>query len=328
MGRAEPSWSRLGSSYVGSRQIIPNTFRTHPDVLFMMFSLLSKWTPSKTYGLLCGSVVATFGCDWHHGSRKFHGHECSEHPESKKSTASLELSRPFREVKFGDSSSLFFRNSVILVPDLFSKEECESLRDAAEVGVQKGAGLLRPGASREDPWKAIRRYAAKRGLGYVSRPELLERIPIRNLDAEVQDLSAALLRNRVLPFIERELPEIAETLFGSRSGLQNMDFCFSPDEPAINRYVENGEFRVHTDDRSFTVYVLLSEPGAFAGGGTAFWAQDLKPHEVGDRAADIVLQPGQGVGVIFNGRVSHAGGVVTSGIRHLYVASFDLQPTM
>lgn len=293
-----------------------------------MFSSLPRWIPSKTHGFLSGSVVAVLGCNWHQGSRKLHCHECSQHTKSRAATASPELCPPFREVKFGDSSHLFFRNSVILVPDLFSKEECKFLRDAAEVGVWKGAGLLRPGTSKEDPWKAIRRFAAKRGLGQVSRPEPLERMPICSLEAEAQDLSAALLLDRILPFIERELPEIAEALFGSSSHLQNMEFVFSPDEPAINRYTENGEFRVHTDDRSFTVYVLLSEPGAFTGGGTAFWAQDLKPHEVGDRAADIVLQPGQGVGVVFNGRVSHAGGVVTSGIRHLYVASFDLQPTM
>ena len=95
----------------------------------------------------------------------------------------------------------------------------------------------------------------------------------------------------------------------------------------------------------------------FEGGGTMFWQQ---PDEEGStmkstmttadyvaavllRHADykeccfdpgarcsepchhrILLQPKQGTAVLFNGEIVHAGREVTSGVRHLYVASFTL----
>lgn len=239
--------------------------------------------------------------------------------------ASLIPGERFQEVRFGESSALFWQNSILLVPNMLSKTECEVLVHAAEVGVAKGAGRLRPGAFKQDPWKAIQRLAAKHGLWSIQQPEPLERMPVCDLGAEAQELSATLLRDRMLPFLEQQLPQVAHDLFGRSSELNTLHFRFSPDEPAINRYTTGGGFRVHTDDRSITVYVLLSNVDTFSGGGTAFWNQDLNPEDVGD-AAELLLQPGQGVGVIFNGRLSHAGAIVTSGTRHLYVASFDLQP--
>ena len=62
--------------------------------------------------------------------------------------------------------------------------------------------------------------------------------------------------------------------------------------------------------------VLLSEPKAFRGGGTAFWPRDA--HDA------VLLRPRQGSALLFNGHVTHAGRAVAKGIRHTFVASFSL----
>jgi hypothetical protein len=51
---------------------------------------------------------------------------------------------------------------------------------------------------------------------------------------------------------------------------------------------------------------------------------ETKREEV-DEECEVLLQPQQGMGVLFNGRLSHAGKRVTRGLRHVYVASFDLR---
>ena len=45
----------------------------------------------------------------------------------------------------------------------------------------------------------------------------------------------------VLPFLEQHLPAFAQESFGKSSGLRDMDFEFSPLEPAVNRYETGGK---------------------------------------------------------------------------------------
>ena len=88
---------------------------------------------------------------------------------------------------------------------------------------------------------------------------------------------------------------------------------------------------------ALTVNVLLSS-GTFEGGGTAFWREDSvtdslfrkaghAQYEDGSTdAPTLSVQPaGAGVGVLFNGSVKHAGRAVTSGVRHVLVASFSIR---
>jgi hypothetical protein len=87
--------------------------------------------------------------------------------------------------------------------------------------------------------------------------------------------------------------------------------------------------------QALTLNVLLRD-GCFEGGGTAFWAEDktglhsaLDPAHAEDQsggacAPTVTVQPMPGVGVIFNGNVRHAGKVVSSGARHVLVASFSI----
>merc|ERR1712118_372188 len=118
------------------------------------------------------------------------------------------------------------------------------------------------------------------------------------------------IRQRVLAFFEQKLPDKAEEIFGQGCGLFQLAPTFSNNEPALNRYMKGGEFPVHKDGFALTINVLLSEPGAFSGGGTTFWQQ----HESEQLSSldaqlgkEFVLHPHQGMGVIFNGKLSHAG---------------------
>jgi len=216
----------------------------------------------------------------------------------------------FQELSLTEQSSTFLKDSVLLIPGLLTRPECQLLVAAAEA-------------------------CPELSCGHDLDPR--QRLHIRCLGAEAEELSSKLLRHRLLPFLEKELPHVAQELFWQSSGLQDMSFSFARNEPAVNRYTEGGEFPIHRDRKSFTINILLSDPDAFVGGGTAFFPDF--PQSRADAASDeqfgypareptshakLHLHPCQGTGVIFNGDVQHAGQPVKTGIRHVYVASFNL----
>ena len=162
---------------------------------------------------------------------------------------------------------------------------------------------------------------------------------VSDLSAETQAMFDVLLRERLLPYITQHLPTIEDALWtvssmgtttnnSDEKVLANKQLIFSSEEPAINRYATGGSFLPHTDNFALTLNVLLSD--TFTGGGTLFWDEDgddnqiSKPGKEGENAAVCVL-PGVGVGVLFNGSITHAGREVTSGLRHLLVGSFSIQ---
>ena len=92
-----------------------------------------------------------------------------------------------------------------------------------------------------------------------------------------------------------------------------------------SRYPAGALFSPHSDDEALTVNVLLDDHGMFKGGGTEFWAEDLSGKaELPSTDATVRIEPRAGIGVVFNGRVHHAGCVVTAGVRHVLVASFSI----
>lgn len=247
--------------------------------------------------------------------------------QSNRIRAASEDSRPdnpyFDEVRLAESSTPFMSNSILLIPDLLTKAECHVLMDAAEAHIEavldgSGDQAIDGQSASTDQLPPPRKPAWLAMAG----TQALERLQIRNLGHEAEELSSNILKDRILPFFEQRLPEVARDLFGQSSGLREMALSFSPGEPAVNKYTTGGDFKFHSDQKSVTVNVLLSEPGAFIGGGTAFWTQD--PATVESDGAQVLLRPPQGTGVVFNGLVKHSGREVESGTRHLYVASFDL----
>jgi len=144
---------------------------------------------------------------------------------------------------------------------------------------------------------------------------------------------------RLFALIELQLPALCEAKFGQRAELQRMARRFSPAEPAVNIYTVGGEFAPHTDKEHLTLLMPLDPPGAFEGGGTAFWSASHHPPccegyvgsmaEENDRERwlphDYVIRAPAGTAIIFGGDVTHAGLPVVAGKRHLFVMSFSLQ---
>mmetsp|Transcript_30280 Transcript_30280/g.54216 ORF Transcript_30280/g.54216 Transcript_30280/m.54216 type:complete len:190 (-) Transcript_30280:323-892(-) len=188
--------------------------------------------------------------------------------------------------------------------------------------------MLRDAAERHlDLWSGELEGELPSGYPPAGGDSGLERLRIRNLGLMAEELSEVIVKDRVLSFFEKELPHVAQQLFGEQTGLREKNFSYSPGEPAVNKYTSGGEFKVHQDYFTITINILLSEPDAFVGGGTAFWpqhrAKDGKDEHYSVEDA-VLLRPRQGTGVIFNGEVQHSGRAVQAGVRHLYVASFNL----
>ncbi|CAE8590769.1 unnamed protein product, partial [Polarella glacialis] len=213
-------------------------------------------------------------------------------------------------------------------------KECQLLIDAAERRVSQGSEGRIVHAYQYAPdalqsiWESFRtRVWSGRGDTSASAGvEPLERLPVCYLNSEARKLSDTILRDRLLPFLERELPDFCRGRFGKCEGLRDMTFSYSNNEPAVNRYVKGGEFPAHKDGYDVTVNVVLSEPEAFTGGGTAFWSQTFFGRLDRFFGTEILLKPPPGMGVVFNGGLSHAGRATESGLRHIYVASFSLTP--
>ena len=91
-----------------------------------------------------------------------------------------------------------------------------------------------------------------------------------------------------------------------------------------------------------TLNILLSDGGAFEGGGTGFWRDDVAAETVAETSEpgrergetikrgppSVKLNPcpstAAGVGVVFSGNLYHCGLAVTAGLRHVLVASFSI----
>jgi len=139
---------------------------------------------------------------------------------------------------------------------------------------------------------------------------------------------------RALWSIEHLRPELAAQIFPTCDGprfphLADMSIVFSWGEPYINRYTAGGVFEPHVDGHALTVLVPLSTPDVdFGGGGTAFWSEAVVS---GDSIVaksfppSLVLRPAAGTGLFWRGHITHAGLPVTAGVRHVFVASFDLK---
>ena len=215
-----------------------------------------------------------------------------------------------REPAFDGSLS----HSVFLVPSLASVAECEGLIAAAQ----------------------------KVSVTYEKLPGMFEvpgrqRMPVTASSAALRVHSRLL--KRVLSFIESELPHLALTLFGQDTNLSSMSVSYSAGEPAVNIYTPGGEFMPHTDNEHLSVLIPLDAPGAYEGGGTAFWADDyinpgipydpVQTKEENDCKRRLppahLLKPAMGTAMLFGGSVVHAGLPVTCGTRHIFVMSLTLR---
>ena len=214
----------------------------------------------------------------------------------------------FDKITFGTETSLLERNSVLLIPNLVRRDESRQLVSDVECAHAnaklEGADLL--------------------------HDEGMERYMVSELSQDTQSKFREIFRERLLPFIKKNLPsDIEDNIWAlsmvfdreDRTSLCKERFKFSSQEPAINRYSKFGAFEPHKDALAVTLNVLLSPATNFEGGGTQFWQEELDDD---NSSPSLCLLPSAGVGVVFNGTVKHAGRKVTKGTRHLLVASFSI----
>ena len=163
------------------------------------------------------------------------------------------------------------------------------------------------------------------GGGPVGGAFALRRVSLCDMCADARGISERLLQERVLPALRAELPALSTAVLGMAetaapgAGQVKLELEYASDEPSVNVYTPGGAFEAHEDGYALTVIVLLSEDGAFAGGGTAFWPGDGSAAD-----ARVHVSPPAGAALMFDGDLKHAGAPVVSGTRHLYVASFNV----
>jgi len=297
-------------------------------------------------------------------SRHRYADFCNVQPASAVDHITYQHGSSFDTLSFGRKSQLFERSTVLLIPDLLSKEECAKLVDECEARVKFQD-------SSPDSWLSATEAMSHDNISF-------ERHEIKDLSTNTQDFFKVLLRQRLLPFISNEMPPaVEESIWNSmeivwchpyvplwsvndgvapddalifekqqqqqreqqqqeegKRTLATQCLKFSESEPTINRYTKGGFFKPHRDALSFTINILLSDK--FTGGGTTFWeemdgdlvcAPDRKESSVNPAEAKeptLCVLPKVGVGVVFNGTVKHAGRAVEEGVRHLLVASFSV----
>ena len=151
----------------------------------------------------------------------------------------------------------------------------------------------------------------------------LRRISLRDMDDAAKQISENLILERVLPTLEREQPNVLQSLHLNAFRRMDSTLEWASDEPTVNRYVCGGEFESHEDGYALTCIVLLSDQ--FEGGGTTFFPTGTTgtPQQVLIEEG-VLIQPSVGSALLFNGDITHAGNQVKSGTRHVYVASFNV----
>lgn len=131
--------------------------------------------------------------------------------------------------------------------------------------------------------------------------------------------------NNICPSLKMKLFfDGADTTKSTIAGLFRDDkLDYSIREPAINVYeAPHGQFVMHKDHHALSIVIPLSDPKKdFHGGGTAFWNQS-HPIDGMDRPS-IVLKPKPGTALLWGGRVSHKGMLISEGTRVVIVASFS-----
>ena len=220
---------------------------------------------------------------------------------------------PFEEIALrqGDCetscNSTLLHDSILILPDLASSDECAHLIAAA------------------DRWCDLDNSSSEADT-------TLWRIECHpdgiNLDGRSHALAHVLI-SRALWNLECLRPDLAAELFPDSCDLGDFWFTFSGREPMLNRYTSGGMFEAHQDGHDLTVLVPLSTADVdFEGGGTAFWSEAIigpDSKAASSFSPSLVLRPPVGTGLFWRGHMTHAGLPVASGMRHVFVASFNLK---
>ena len=219
-------------------------------------------------------------------------------------------------------------NKVFVLPEILTEQECEELIREADMLLDVDGEK----SYRRDRYGAPQTSTTGEESSDEDEGSALRRLSLDDMSATAQLLSMQILKERVLPRLQAQVPGLCESAFAESGAgsevatapergvlrLANVRFDFATDEPTVNRYMRGGRFEAHEDGYSLTVIILLNSPDNFEGGGTSFW-----PPPTG---TTVLIHPPRGAAVLFDGITTHAGAPVVDGTRHVYVASFDLVP--
>ena len=139
-------------------------------------------------------------------------------------SVSYEEGGAYDQVSFGLTTKRVECNSVLLIPDLISPSECQAMIDDVEQNLQQHAGQQR---SQDQEWSSAA-YGDSPTAGFTRH-----RIPM--LSEATNVLYERVLRERLLPFVARELPEIDRYLWSrSEHVCTQPDSSFAPPEKSVS----------------------------------------------------------------------------------------------
>lgn len=190
-------------------------------------------------------------------------------------------------------------NTVVVLPDLLTKDECESIVRDTERNINENEGV------KTEKWVMYHR-----------------------LDSESQKTIDRLLTKHVIAFLELRLPHVAQRLFhgkNSKSEPKGRSLNFYWDDPVIIKYLAGNRLAPHDDMRELTIVVPLNPLTAFPldGGGTRFWLEGTCPDQALETDG-VSISPSAGSGILFNGDITHSGNSVLQGTRFVLMTSINL----
>eukprot|EP00547_Thalassionema_nitzschioides_P010768 CAMPEP_0194262260 /NCGR_PEP_ID=MMETSP0158-20130606/46456_1 /TAXON_ID=33649 /ORGANISM="Thalassionema nitzschioides, Strain L26-B" /LENGTH=238 /DNA_ID=CAMNT_0039002413 /DNA_START=490 /DNA_END=1206 /DNA_ORIENTATION=+ len=200
-------------------------------------------------------------------------------------------------------SEQILHNTLIVLPNLLSPEECEMLvQDAERILEEKDRKNTEKGVKTES-WTVYSSFEAK-----------------------CQQIIKRVLESVVMDFIEARLPDVERLLFQTNEVVpKGMSMKYYWDDPVVIKYKTGNKLAPHTDDRDLTIVVPLNPLQDFPmdGGGTHFWLEGTTP-EIADDGTGISLKPTSGSGILFNGNITHSGNSVVGGTRFVLMTSITL----
>jgi hypothetical protein len=236
----------------------------------------------------------------------------------------------YHTLRIGKHAAAPFYSTVLHVPSLMTKTECEALIAAADahLNVLFDQHVGRHGGHAWPPMHRLPLAAFGRGPLKAMQDQGLTAAQ----GAQARRIVDEVLFGRVLELLERREPDIASACFGACSGLASLPAHFKGIEPSINVYTAGGFAGPHQDHQALTVLAQLSPSSCFEGGGTAFWPEEqasgwmapLDLEKALKRGTEVVVRPEQGDVLLWGANLPHAGVAVESGTRHVLVGSFSL----
>ena len=231
------------------------------------------------------------------------------------------------------SSNPILHNTIIVLPNLLTNDECRLIIQSAENIIDESKGVT------TEKWAIY-----------------------PNFNIKCQNIMQRLLQNYVLSFMELQLPDITNRLFHEHqqhcNEIEIMPMEYYWDDPVVIKYNEGNKLAPHEDMRDLTIVIPLNPLDnnnfrPLVGGGTRFWLEGSNNNSRSDTAAAIsssksastttaddnsnrdddadkgidsgvLLHPSPGSGIIFNGDIVHSGEAVIKGTRFVLMTSINL----